>query len=61
MKTKTKKSITKRFKLTKTGKLLRRATGQNHNRSKQTGKAKRQKRKWVPVHKSETKKIKKLI
>ncbi len=61
MKPKTRKSITKRFKFTKNGKILRRASGQNHYRSKKSGEAKRQKRKWVPVHESETKKIKKLI
>ncbi|MDD5606369.1 MAG: 50S ribosomal protein L35 [Candidatus Pacebacteria bacterium] len=61
MKNKTRKSVKKRFKFTKNGKILRRATGQNHLRSKKTGQAKRQKRKWVPVHKSEAKKIKKLI
>ncbi len=59
MKTKTRKSITKRFKFTKTGKVLRRAVGQNHYRSKETGKKKRQQRKMVLVHKSEIKKIKK--
>ena len=34
---KTRKSITKRFKITKNGKILRRPTGQNHLRSKKTG------------------------
>jgi len=61
MKTKTRKSITKRFKITKSGKILRRATGQNHLRSKKTGQQKRNKRKMVPVHKTEIKKIKRLI
>lgn len=58
---KTRKSILKRFKFTKTGKILRRATGLNHYRAKKTGKKIRESRKWVLVSKNETKKIKKLI
>ena len=52
---KTKKALTKRFKITKSGKLLRRLSGQNHYRSKKTGEAKRKGRKWVQISKSETK------
>jgi large subunit ribosomal protein L35 len=58
---KTRKSVSKRFKITKTGKVLRRRVGQNHYRAKKSGKKKRQKRKWVPVSKPEAKKIKKLL
>lgn len=58
---KTRKSITKRFKITRTGKVLRRATGQDHYRAKKSGKTKRLKRKPVLVSKAEAKKIKKLI
>ena len=58
---KTRKAITKRFKITKTGKVLRRPIGQNHLRSKKTGKQKRQSRKWVVASAFETKKIKKLV
>lgn len=58
---KTKKALTKRFKITKTGKILRRLSGQNHYRSKKTGQAKRKGRKWIEVSKSETKKIKKFL
>ncbi|PIR03405.1 MAG: 50S ribosomal protein L35 [Candidatus Magasanikbacteria bacterium CG11_big_fil_rev_8_21_14_0_20_43_7] len=43
-KIKTKKSISKRFKLTKTGKILKRADGQDHFNARQTGKKKRNKR-----------------
>jgi large subunit ribosomal protein L35 len=57
---KTRKSITKRFKITKTGKILRRLCGANHYRVKKSGNRIRQGRKWVLVHKSEAKKIKKL-
>jgi ribosomal protein L35 len=54
-------SILKRFKITKTGKILRRPTGLNHYRAKKSGKKIRGSRKWVPLSKSEFKKIKKLI
>jgi len=58
---KTRKSISKRFKITKTGKVLRRATGQDHYLAKRSRKKIRQGRKWVLTSKPETKKIKKLI
>jgi len=58
---KTKKSLTKRFKLTKTGKILRRSTGQDHYRSKKTGKQIRQKRRWVELPKPLAKKIRKYL
>jgi len=60
-KIKIRKSLTKRFKITKNGKIMRRATGQDHLRSKKSGKAIRQKRGWVELSKPETKKIKKLM
>jgi ribosomal protein L35 len=55
------KSITKRFKVTKTGKVLRRATGLDHYRVKKTGEEKRKGRKWIEVSRAESKKIKKLL
>lgn len=58
---KTRKSIIKRFKITKTGKILRRPTGQDHYRAKKSGKAVRRGRKWVLLSKAEAKKIRKLI
>lgn len=58
---KTKKALTKRFKITKNGKIMRRATGQNHYRSKKTGEAKRKGRKWVMLSKTETHHIKKWL
>ena len=60
-KAKTRKSITKRFKITKTGKVLRRRTGLDHYRAKKSGKKIRKSRKFVEVSKSEAKKIKKLL
>jgi large subunit ribosomal protein L35 len=58
---KSRKSILKRFKITQTGKVLRRATGLNHYRAKKSGKRIRKSRKWVEVSKAEAKKIKKLL
>lgn len=58
---KTRKSILKRFKFTKTGKILRRPTGLDHYRAKKSGKQIRDSRKWIPVSKSEVKKIKKFL
>jgi len=58
---KTRKSIAKRFKITGTGKILRRSTGLDHYRAKKSGKQIRKSQKWVLVSKSEAKKIKKLL
>ena len=58
---KTRKSIKKRFKITKTGKILRRAIGQDHCLAKKSGKKTRKSRKWVRVSKVDVKKIKKLL
>ena len=60
-KKKTRQAITKRFKVTKTGKILRRHTGLDHGRSKKSGKKIRESRKWVELSKPETKLIKKLL
>jgi len=58
---KTKKALLKRFRITKTGKILRRMSGQNHYRAKKTGERKRKGRKWVPLAKSEARKLKKYL
>ena len=58
---KTRKSITKRFKITRQGKVLRRAVGQDHFRSKMSGKQRRKGKKWVKVSDSLAKKIKELV
>ena len=58
---KTRKSVKKRFKVTKTGKILRRQIGQDHFRAKKSGNKIRKSRKWVKVSKSETKRIKRLL
>ena len=58
---KTRKSIKKRFKFTKTGKVLRRAIGQDHYREKMTGEQKRKGRKWVKLSKVDAKQIKQIL
>lgn len=58
---KTKKALTKRFKITKSGKILRRLSGQDHYRAKKSGKKRRKARKWIPLAKSEVRRIKKFI
>jgi large subunit ribosomal protein L35 len=60
-KIKTKKAFTKRFRITKNGKILRRATGLNHYRSKKSGQKVRKSRKWVMLSGSESKRIKKFL
>ena len=58
---KTRKSLKKRFKITKTGKVMRRAIGQNHFRGKKSGERIRKTRKWRLVPKPLAKKIKKTL
>jgi len=58
---KIRKSILKRFKITKGGKILRRPTGLDHYRAKKSGKKIRKSRKWLHLSKSEVKKVKRLI
>jgi large subunit ribosomal protein L35 len=58
---KTRKSIKKRFKVTKTGKILRRPTHLDHYLAKKSGKKTRQSRKLKEVSKSEVKQIKRLL
>jgi len=60
-KLKTRKAILKRFKVTRTGKILRRAVGQDHYRMKKSGKKKRKMRKWIKLSKPDAKKIRKLL
>lgn len=61
MKLKTKKSVAKRFKITKTGKVMFRPSGQNHFNAKDTGKKRRLKRRWVQLVGAEARAIKKLL
>lgn len=54
-------TLLKRFKITKTGKVLRVTGGQNHFRAKKSRKVLRQKKKLVPLSKPEAKLVKKLL
>ena len=58
---KTRKSLTKRFKITKTGKVLRRASNQNHYKAKKSGDKIRKSRKWVAASKPIAKKVKRSL
>ncbi len=55
------KSILKRFKITKTGKILRRVCGQDHFLAKKSSAKKRKMRKLVPLTKAEIKLIKRYL
>ncbi len=62
MKLKTDKTIAKRFKKTKTGKITKRTAGQDHFNSRESGKVTRNKRRdKVLSNKKNQKTIKKLI
>lgn len=58
---KTRKSIIKRFRITKNGKILRRMCGQDHLLAKKSGNRKRLGRKMIQLSKAEAKQIKKLL
>ena len=61
MKLKTTKAVAKRFKVTKTGKVESRTSGQDHFNSRETGKVKRNKRSDKIARKSLNKSVKKVI
>ncbi len=58
---KTHNAISKRFKVTKKGKILKRATGQDHFNARETGGTTRGKRRDVTQHPAYAKTIKKLV
>jgi large subunit ribosomal protein L35 len=58
---KTRKALSKRFKITKTGKVLRRVVGQDHYRMKKSSKERRKGRKWTELSKPESKVIKRFL
>lgn len=58
---KTQKAIAKRFKITGTGKVLKRKNGQNHFNSRETSKITRMKRRDIEVFQTIANNIKKLI
>ncbi len=61
MSIKTKKSIAKRFKFAKNGKVLHRPMGQDHFRAKKSGKKVRNSRKWIALSKADAKIVKKIL
>jgi len=58
---KTHNAIAKRFKITKSGKVLKRAAGQDHFNSRESGKVTRMKRRDRQMSECFTKTIKKLV
>jgi large subunit ribosomal protein L35 len=60
-KTKTSSSVKKRFKVTGTGKLLRRRAMKSHNLTKKTSKRKRGFRKDAPVAEANTKALRQML
>ncbi len=60
-KIKTHKATAKRFKLTKSKKLMQRKAGQDHFNARESGKIKRNKRRDISSHKSMEKTIKTLM
>lgn len=61
IKQKTRKGVRKRFKITATGKVLRRIQNSRHLRRKKSKKAIRSYRKYVEVTGKQAKKIKKML
>ena len=61
VKAKTRKSLVKRFKITKNGKVMRRAVGQDHLLSKKSSQKKRYLKKMIEMSPSEAKIIKKIL
>ncbi len=61
MKLKTNKTLSKRVKLTRTGKMIKRKAGQDHFNSRESGKVKRNKRKDVKIPKTLQKAMKDML
>ncbi|WP_448574774.1 50S ribosomal protein L35 [Thermomicrobium sp.] len=60
-KMKTKRAAAKRFKITGTGKVMRMRHARNHNRLKKAPRVRRSFDKMVPVHPSDTHRVKPLL
>lgn len=60
-KLKTSKTAIKRFKITGTGKLLKRVAGQDHFNSRESGKITKNKRRDIKAHKTNVKNLRKLF
>lgn len=61
MKQKTSKTVSKRMKLTKSGKLLKRKGGQGHFNSRESGNTTRNKRRDIDISASYTRNLKQLM
>ena len=61
MKLKTHKALSKRVKITKTGKVIKRYTGQDHFNSRSSGKMTRKKRRDVQLSSAHLKAVKELL
>ncbi len=61
MKIKTHKATTKRFKVTATGKLMKRTAGQDHFNARESSVVTRRKRRDFPISKVNVKAIRKLV
>ena len=61
MKLKTHKALSKRVKITKTGKVMKRYSGQDHFNSRSSGKITRKKRRDVQLSGSHLKAVKELL
>lgn len=57
MKQKTRKAVAKKVTISKSGKVIRRSTGQNHYNTKETGAEKRSKRKDQELTKKDSKNV----
>ncbi|MCL5006734.1 MAG: 50S ribosomal protein L35 [Patescibacteria group bacterium] len=57
----TRKTVTKRIRITKKGKMLRRVRGVSHNMAKQSTKTIQRKRNYSAVSKSDYKRVRSLI
>ena len=60
-KLKTRKAVSKRFKITKTGKVVKQTCGKGHFNSRETGNVKRNKRKDGVARKVMNKSVKKIM
>lgn len=60
-KIKTRKAVAKRFKVTKTKKVVKRTAGQDHFNARESGNTKRNKRRDGSIQESDAKNIRKLL
>ncbi|MBI2099209.1 50S ribosomal protein L35 [Candidatus Uhrbacteria bacterium] len=61
MKLKTQKTVAKRYRITKSGKIMRKTSGQDHFNARESGNVTRAKRSDAPAHQTDLKSIKQYI